>query len=81
MPVASVHIRDRGPSGPRQLYAPKEASARGWWNEIRRTFPNYNFQPWSQMQEPRKFEVSDEVIMFESGVDVRVMIARKRNMR
>jgi hypothetical protein len=33
------------------------------------------------MQEPRKFEVSDEVIMFESGVDVRVMIARKRNMR
>ena len=81
MPIASVHIRDSGPSVPKEISSPKEASARGWWNEARKTFPRFNFKAWALMPEPRRFDVSSEVIIFEAGTDVRVIIARKRRYR
>ena len=82
MPVASIYRANEGVVGPRQLYAPKEASPRGWWNEVRRTFPELELQPWSFVKARTQFHVDEtkDVISFEQGA-LDVWIARKRNMR
>jgi hypothetical protein len=82
MPV--VWLRDRDEFfGPRQLQAPKESSARGWWNEVRKTWREYALPPWGLCKGATRFEImdgeDDRIAFRRPGFDV--LIYRRRNMR
>lgn len=79
MPVAHVTYRTQT-VGPRQLYAPKEASDRGWWNEVRKAFRELELAPWGLVKGRMVFKPTEDTITFE-GPGTWVMIARRRDMR
>lgn len=75
MPVAQVTI-DGVVHFHRRVFAPKEASARGWWNSVRRAFPGLELPPWGLVGSHTQFVAGDEVITFK-GVPYEVYILRK----
>ena len=79
MAVCSVLYQGQ-PRGMRAIQPPKEASARGWWNEVRKTYRELELAPWGLVKERVKFSASEETIFFD-GPAIWVAIARKRNMR
>jgi hypothetical protein len=60
--------------------APKEASPRGWWNEVRKVFHEHELPAWYSGKLPVKFFADFDTIHFSwPGHDV--FIARRRDMR
>lgn len=77
MAVASYH---QGPYrvGPRQIYAPKASSIPGWWNAVRKAFPDQDFGTWKDVRPNADF---DEATIHFYGKGWDVFVSRKRNLQ
>ena len=77
--MATVHWKQPGGFvGPKQLYPPKEASFKGWWNAARKVFPD--LPRWIDRGTDFRGTADESMVHFE-WTDNDLFIARKRDLR